>query len=116
MPPCWPACCTRWGARCSSVPLALAAAKAGATRALPPVAQLLWCRPLVLEGLPALPTHHHHPLPCSRPQPFLSTESISQLVKEAERHVQELSHMYGKGTRAGGWGPPAGAGAPARWR
>lgn len=33
-------------------------------------------------------------------QPFLSTESISQLVKEAERHVQELSHMYGKGTRA----------------
>ncbi|KAI7841035.1 hypothetical protein COHA_005263 [Chlorella ohadii] len=35
-------------------------------------------------------------------QPFLSTESISQLVKAAERHVQELTQLCGGSARPGG--------------
>jgi hypothetical protein len=34
-------------------------------------------------------------------QPFLSTESISQLVKAAERHVQELTQLCGGSDRPG---------------
>lgn len=34
-------------------------------------------------------------------QPFLSTESISQLVKEAEQHVLELTQLCGGGGSAG---------------
>ncbi|KAL4452619.1 hypothetical protein ABPG75_008281 [Micractinium tetrahymenae] len=44
-------------------------------------------------------------------QPFLSTESISQLVKEAERDVQELTALCGAGAGASGSDAEAGEGS-----
>lgn len=50
------------------------------------------------------PTHPPTPVP----QPFLSTESISQLVKEAERHVQELTELCSEALRGGRNAGPGG--------
>ena len=57
------------------------------------------CCSLSLIPLTCLP---HRPPPST--QPFLSTESISQLVKAAERHVQELTQLCGGSSRPAGGG------------